>query len=159
MFHIIVNTNIMPPTAGERAAGVQDITRITNELFLPDGLLKDKIERIEPILIFGPKTPAYRRDKADDVIRRITYPGVGSAKGELGSQFRIHSHVLLRINHYSQIQLRAYGPNSIESILRKRWNERYGPGSTMHQPNSFYVRVKLLQSPDHDPADYLAIGL
>lgn len=87
---------------------------------------------------FGPVSPEYLDDKYSDVIIDFNF----RANVETGDQMkRVHAHIYLTVNHYSQIQINA---NMLQFLSREAYNEALPVNSSLRIKGKPHVHVKLL---------------
>lgn len=103
-------------------------------------VLKDMFsqENVFKLITLGPKNPeVYGEDLIEDVIRNVeSTPTV-----EVGSKKnRMHSHIILEIEHFSQVQINI-------PIFRQLYTEaynRFGEKVGLKMPRGLYLKVDML---------------
>jgi len=114
-FFITLNTNKKP--VGDEATNADAaMRRVDRQLRDPANLVK--------CLKFGPKVTGnpprredFRYDKYKDVIKSVEYQSGAEYGGNLG---RFHIHIILTIQHYSQVQIHIQG---MQLLFKQLWNE------------------------------------
>ena len=133
-FFITINPNKMVPL--EREAGVQARFKTALEIIA-------QTEQVASYLKFGPKHFAdFGADKAVDVIKKIDW----DSNVEIGEEKkRMHAHIWLTVEHYSQIQIDT-------KLLQWAFKRAYNAGLDLNDPMRIktlpYVQVKLLPQSD-----------
>lgn len=89
------------------------------------------------ILKFGPKSAWFKDDIPSDVVKGVEW----NASIEMTGKYkRLHAHILLNIQHYSQIQIDA---RAVEEYARTAWNRCIGnQNSPLYATGKFYVHVQ-----------------
>jgi hypothetical protein len=101
---------------------------------------------------FGPRDAAYMQDNANEVIKEVHFEYTTERGEEKGL---MHSHAMIKILHYSQIQLfdtrkRVNRSNrtSIQKLFRDGFNAGVSETSSLHLQHDPFVSVKLLPQAD-----------
>ena len=126
---VTLNTNKTPrnyPAAAQRAYRAMEET--LQELA--------KEENICNFIMFGPKDSTFAGDKYEDVIASVEWKA-GVETGEVLE--RLHCHVWLTVNHYSQIQINR---QILAHMFAQMYNAR--APQEMHVRGRAYCAVKLL---------------
>ena len=103
---------------------------------------------IAGFLKFGPKDPAYINDKYADVIHSVSWDS-GIETGP--ERNRLHAHIWLTIEHYSQVQINV---QMLQHVAKRIYNnhitsvEGATTQSTMYMRKLPFVHVKLLPQSD-----------
>lgn len=130
-FFITINTNKAPETEEETATAVSHCEQMLGHLSA----------WVSKYTHFGPRDQHYSRDRFADVIADVDW----QSNVEIGDQQRrVHAHIWLTIQHYSQIQIDI--PKLTEEA-RVSYNAGLQVGSPLRVTNP-YVNVKLMPQSD-----------
>lgn len=107
---------------------------------------------------FGPKSAHYRDDRFSDVVQSVEWqPAV--EVGEIKD--RLHAHIWLTVNHYSQVQINM---PVMQMLFKQTYNghcEALGVTSQQIKSGMPYISVKLLPTADWSMVlkQYMAKGM
>ena len=132
-FFVTINTNKAPDGEVETASAVSHCEQMLSHL--------STTRTLSRILRFGPKDKHYAQDRFDDVIADVDW----QSKVEIGDQQgRVHAHIWLTVQHYSQIQIDIA---KLTEEARVSFNAGLSLNSKLRVTNP-YVNVKLLPQSD-----------
>ena len=131
-FFLTINTN-KSPSDEELELGTKHMEAMLARLQEPSALAG--------YIRFGPKDDSYAGDRFGDVIKSVSWNGAV----ETGDTFkRLHAHVWLKIEHYSQIQIDVH---KLMAAAAKHYSAGLPLGSPLRVQRP-YVHVKLLPQSD-----------